>query len=249
MRPQPACPLLAGPPRRRAAVLLACCTVLAAGLGALVAHQSRADGVDRVIDSWVVRSLSGDKSLLGWLAAPATLIPAGLTSLIMVAACLVTGRLKGAILAAAAVPTASALCDALIKPLVHRSDLAYPSGHVTSIVALTAMLTVLCALPPQPLIAGTTRLLIPAAAGVAACGVTIAVIGLRWHSFTDAIGGAAVGTGTVCVLALLLDLPAVSRSLEAPTGWLLSRAPATHRRPPAQPASQAEGRPSRLTPK
>lgn len=169
----------------------------------LFAHQSRADGLDHVIDAWAVRSLSGNKPLLGWLAAPATLIPAGLTSLIMVAACLVTGRLKAAMLAVAAVPAASALCDALIKPLVHRSDLAYPSGHVTSIVALTAMLTVLCALPPQPLIRGKSRLLIPAAAGIAACGVAIAVIGLRWHSFTDTIGGAAVGTGTVCALALL----------------------------------------------
>jgi len=223
MRSQPAYPLLDGPHRRWTAVLLACCTVLAAGLGVLFAHQSRVDGLDHVIDSWVVRSLSGHKSLLGWLAAPATLIPAGLTSLIMVAACLVTGRLKGAILAAAAVPTASALCDALIKPLVHRSDLAYPSGHVTSIFALTAMLTVLNVLPPQPLIRGKSRLLIPAAAGATAGGVAIAVIGLRWHFFTDTIGGAAVGTGTVCSLALLLDLPAVSRSLETPTGWLQRR--------------------------
>jgi undecaprenyl-diphosphatase len=249
MRPQPAYPLLAGPVRRRAAVLLACCTVLAAGLGVLFAHQSRADGLDHVIDSWVIRSLSGHKSLLGWLAAPATLIPAGLASLIMATACLVTGRLKGAILATAAVPAASALCDALIKPLVHRSNLSYPSGHVTSICALTAMLTVLCVLPPQPLIRGTARLLIPAVVGAAAGGVAIAVIGLRWHFFTDTIGGAAVGTGTVCALALLLDLPAVSRSLETPAGGLLSRAPAPRRRPPAQQASQAEGRHSRLTSK
>src|SRR5215469_1370133 len=217
MRPQPFQPLLASALRRRAATLLACCTVVVIVLGVLFAHQSRIDGLDKEIDSWVIRSLGGDKSLLRWLAAPAELIPAGLTSLIMIAVCLVTGRLKGAVLAATAVPTSSALCDSLIKPLVHRSDLAYPSGHATSVLALAAMLTVLLVLPPQPLIEGRARLLIPLIAGMIACGVAIAVIGLRWHFFTDTIGGAAVGIGTVCALALILDLPAVSRWLDTPT--------------------------------
>jgi membrane-associated phospholipid phosphatase len=39
------------------------------------------------------------------------------------------------------------------------------------------------------------------------------VIGLRWHYFTDTVAGAAIGIGTVCALALLLDLPAVRRRL------------------------------------
>lgn len=67
---------------------------------------------------------------------------------------------------------------------------------------------------PRPLIEGRARLLIPVAAGVISRGVAIAVIALRWHFFTDTIGGAAVGTGTVCALALVLDLPTVSRWLE-----------------------------------
>jgi hypothetical protein len=41
--------------------------------------------------------------------------------------------------------------------------------------------------------------------------VTAGVIGLRWHYFTDTVPGAAVGIGTVCALALLLDLPARRR--------------------------------------
>jgi undecaprenyl-diphosphatase len=217
MRLQPAHPLLARSIRPWAAMLLACCAVVVIVLGVLVAHHSRVDGLDEQIDAWLIRSLGGHKSLLRWLAAPPELLPAGLTSLIMVAACLVTGRLKGAVLAATAVPTASALCDSVIKPLVHRSDLAYPSGHVTSILALAAMLTILLVLPPRPFIEGRARLLIPLITSVLACGVAIAVIGLRWHYFTDTIGGAALGTGTVCALALVLDLPAVSRPLEAPT--------------------------------
>jgi membrane-associated phospholipid phosphatase len=45
---------------------------------------------------------------------------------------------------------------------------------------------------------------------VAACAVAalvaVGVIGLRWHYFTDTVGGAALGTGTVLALALLIDL-------------------------------------------
>ena len=41
--------------------------------------------------------------------------------------------------------------------------------------------------------------------------VAIGVIGLRWHYFTDTVAGAAVGIGTVCGLAFLLDLPTVRR--------------------------------------
>src|SRR6185437_5690604 len=222
MGSQPAHPLLDGRTSRWTAILLASCTVMLAVLGALVAHQSRVDGLDQAIDFWIVRWASGHENLLLLTAALPTAIPAGGASLIMVAACLMTGRLKGAILAATAVPVASALCDALLKPLVHRGDLAYPSGHVTSIVALASMLTVLLVLPPRPLVRGPTRLLVPAAAGLAACGVAVAVISLRWHYFTDTIGGAALGTGTVCALALLLDRPIVTRWLQTPASWLLS---------------------------
>jgi hypothetical protein len=86
-------------------------------LGALVAHQSRPDKLDQAIDFWIVRSASGHQNLLSLIAALPTVIPAGGTSLIMAAGCLMTGRLRGSILAATAVPVASALCDALLKPL------------------------------------------------------------------------------------------------------------------------------------
>ncbi len=36
--------------------------------------------------------------------------------------------------------------------------------------------------------------------------VAVGVIGLRWHYVTDTIGGVALGTGTACALALILDL-------------------------------------------
>ena len=42
--------------------------------------------------------------------------------------------------------------------------------------------------------------------------MAVAVIGLRWHYFTDTVGGVALGTGTVLTLAFLIDLvPGVMR--------------------------------------
>jgi membrane-associated phospholipid phosphatase len=230
-------PLLAEAIRPWAVRLLGCCALLIAVLGALFEHQSHADWLDHAVDSWAVHWLNGHHDLLLWLASPATFIPAGGVSLIMVVTCLLTGRLNGAVLAAAAVPTTAALNDAVIKPLVHRTIYghpAYPSGHVASILAVTAMLAVLLVLPPQPPVARPVGLLVLTVAGVLACGVAIAVIGLRWHYFTDTVGGAAVGTGTVCALALVLDLPAVNRRLETASSSLLSRQRLLTR--PARPA-------------
>jgi membrane-associated phospholipid phosphatase len=51
---------------------------------------------------------------------------------------------------------------------------------------------------------------------VGTCAVTalvaVGVIGLRWHYFTDTVGGVALGAGTVLTLAFLIDLvPGVIR--------------------------------------
>jgi len=55
------------------------------------------------------------------------------------------------------------------------------------------------------------------------------VPGLRWHYFTDTVAGAAVGIGTVCGLALILDLPAGWRLLgRASPRRLLGRASRQH---------------------
>ncbi len=192
--------------------VLAGCAILVAVLGVLFAHQSTADRFDHALDSPVITWFGGHQLLAAWLAFPGTLIPAVVLSAAMVIGCLLTGRLAGAVLAAVAVPVTAGLNEALLKPLVHRSylgQITYPSGHTATVFALAATVTLLLLAAPRPL-----RILIPAAAYVLGCVVAIAVIGLRWHYFTDTVAGAAVGTGTVCGLALVLDLPAVRRWLE-----------------------------------
>jgi membrane-associated phospholipid phosphatase len=216
MRLRPARPLLTDSARAWAGVLLAGCVILVAVLGALFAHHTTADRFDRAVDSPVITWFAHRQDLAGWLAFPGTTIPAVALTVVIVVACLLAGRLNGAVLAAVAVPVATVLNEALIKPLVHRTYLGqvvYASGHTATIAALAATVTVLLLAPAPRSIGGRPlRVLILAVAYLAGLAVVIGVIGLRYHYLTDTVAGAAVGTGTVCGLALALDLAYPGRS-------------------------------------
>jgi membrane-associated phospholipid phosphatase len=210
-------PLL-GAARPQAGVLLACCAILVTVLGLLFAHQTTADRLDHAIDSPVIAWLGGHPGLAAWLAAPGSQLPAVALSAVIVVACLLTGRLNGAVLAATAVAAAVGVNDGLCKPLVHRTylgALSYPSGHTATIFALAATVAVLLYSPPRSAGARVLRMAIPAAVCVLGVVVAVGVIGLKWHYFTDTVAGAAVGIGTVCGLALLLDLPIWRRQTSA----------------------------------
>jgi len=212
-------PLLAVPARRWVGGLVACCAILVMVLGILFAHQTGADQLDRAVDSPVITWFGSHRGLALWLAAPGSQLPAIVLSAAIAVACLCTGRLNGAVLAAAAVPAATGLNDGLFKPLVHRTYLgvlSYPSGHTAAMAALAATAAVLLLVPPQPARARALRVLIPVVVCVLGVMVAIGVIALRWHYFTDTVAGAAVGTGAVCGLAFLLDLSIIRRWLTQP---------------------------------
>jgi len=201
-------PLL-GDYRARAGLALAACVIIVVTLGLLFAGQPLPDGFDNAVDSPVVDFFGGRSGLLLWLAVPGTLIPAIAVSAVIAAGCLFAGRLNGAVLAVTAVPAAAGLDDALLKHLFHRTylgQLTFPSGHTTSAAALAATLAVLLLVPPQRAGTRAARVALVAVACVITAVVAAAVIGLRWHYFTDTVAGAAVGVGTVCALALLIDL-------------------------------------------
>jgi undecaprenyl-diphosphatase len=200
--------LLPGTARRRAAALLAgCCAAVLIVLGVVLANGTTADPLDGAIDGTVIGWFDGHAGVPAWLAVPASTAPDWALTVIIVIACLLARRFNGALLGATAVPVTALLCDSVFEPLFHRTymgsgSLSYPSGHTASMFALATTLTIL--LFPR-------RVLIPGLAFITALTVAIGVIGARWHYFTDTIGGAVLGTGTVCALALLLDLPAVRR--------------------------------------
>ena len=204
-------PLLDPAARLWVGLVLASCAILVTALGLLFAHHTMASQLDHAIDSPIITWLAGHPGLAAWLAWPGSQLPAIALSTVIVIGCLLTGRLNGAILAAAAVPAAVGVNDGLCKPLFHRTYLgvlSYPSGHAATVFALAATLAVLLNLPPRPEGARAVRIVVPAAACVLGGVVAVGVIALRWHYFTDTVAGAAVGIGTVCALALVLDLPA-----------------------------------------
>lgn len=195
--------------RARAAWLLAACVIVVVVLGALFKGQATADGFDNAVDSPFIRLFAGHGNLLLWLAFPGTLVPAIAVSVVVAAGCVVAGRLNGAVLALAAVPAGAGLDDHLLKHVFDRTalgGLSFPSGHTTTIVALTATVAVLVLIPPQKAGTRLPRVLLVAACCAVSAVVASAVIALRWHYFTDTVAGAAVGIGTVCALALVLDL-------------------------------------------
>ena len=109
-----------------------------------------------------------------------------------------------AVACAVAPPLAVLIVQDLAKPLVGRhlgitGSASYPSGTVAAVAALlTAAALVAPALArPAVVMVGT----------LAASGVCAAVIVLRWHYPTDALGGVAVGVGAVLTLDALLHLP------------------------------------------
>ncbi len=205
-------PLLASSVRRWAGALLACSAFVVAALGVMFAHQAQADRFDRTIDAPIITWFAGHPGLAVRLASPGSLIPAATLSAAIVIACLVARRLNGAILALVAVPVSVGLDERLFKPLFGRTylgNLVYPSGHATAMFAVAATVAVLVLAPPSRGKAKIPRIAITAATCLLGWIVAAAVIGLRWHYFTDTVAGTAVGFGTVCGLALTLDLPIV----------------------------------------
>jgi len=200
-------PLL-GDIRTGAALTLAACATIVVTLGLAFRGQAGPDAFDQAADARVATFFAGHHGLLLWLALPGTVIPAIVISAAIAVGCLIARRFNGAVLAVTAVPAATALNDALLKHLFHRTYLGYltfPSGHTAAAAALTAVLAVLLLVPPQRTETRRARAALVALACAVTALVATAVTGLRWHYFTDAVAGAAVGIAAVMALALLLD--------------------------------------------
>ena len=131
-----------------------------------------------------------------------------LTALMVgVAAVFIIGVLRDwvrAVACAAAPLLAVAVVQDVAKPMVGRhigltGGSSYPSGTVAAVAALAVAFTLVMPTLLRPMVA-----VVGAAATV---GVSVAVIVLRWHYPTDALGGIGVGMGSVLVVDGLLHIP------------------------------------------
>jgi undecaprenyl-diphosphatase len=201
-------PLLAPAARRPALVALAACVAVTAFLGLLFAHHTQPGWLDTAIDARLQSGLGGHPALLTRVSLLGTLGPVAAMTTAMAVACLATRRWRGALLAVIAVPTAEAITELVLKPLVDRTlygQLSFPSGHTTGVFVLAAVFTVLMTGPLRPQLPRAVRLPLVVAAFVAASATATAMIALNFHYFTDTVGGVAVAVGTVLATALTLD--------------------------------------------
>jgi membrane-associated phospholipid phosphatase len=159
--------------------------------------------LDAAVDAKLAAGLGGHPLLLAILVWPGEVLPCTAMAAALVLACVLLRRYGEAALVAVAVPLAAAVTELVLKPLIGGTSWGnpFPSGHVTSVVALATALAVLLARAPRRL-----RLVPVFAAFLVAGAVAVGVIGARAHHLSDTIGGAAVGIGTVLLSALVLDL-------------------------------------------
>jgi membrane-associated phospholipid phosphatase len=188
------------------AVMVVCLLVIVVQ-GVWIRHGMETGWVDTTVDAKVQAGLGGHRLLLAVLVWPGEPAPATALAAALVLACILWRRYGEAALVAISVPLATAITELVLKPLIGRTSWGdpFPSGHVTSVVALATALAVLLATMP----AGMPRLLrlVLALTGfLAAAAVAFGVIGANMHHFTDTVGGAAVGAGTVLLTVLIFDL-------------------------------------------
>lgn len=201
-------PLVPAAMRPVAVVILVVCAAVTALLGALVAGQASAGPADSWVDARIRGGLGGQWRGLEDLAGIGDVLPVAVMTSVLVLACLVTRRWRGAVLAAVAVPAAAGVAELVLKPLVGRTlmgALSFPSGTEARVFAVAAVFAVLMADPVCPRIPAAVRLALAVAVLLVAVAVAVALVGLDQHYFTDTVGGAAVGTAVALATALVVD--------------------------------------------
>jgi len=183
---------------------------LLAGLGALAA--AAAAGLAFVhrpwpnrLDVWGYAVLPADPSS-SWAGH---LVAAGSAAALIggVAAVFVVAVLRDwvrAVACATAPVLAVLIVQDVAKPLVGRhlgitGSASFPSGTVAAVAALMTAAVLVAPRVARPLVA--------TAGAALTAGVCAAVVVLRWHYPTDALGGVLVGMGAVLVLDALAHMP------------------------------------------
>jgi membrane-associated phospholipid phosphatase len=200
-------PLLPTAARPLAVAIVAVCVLVMAVQGVWLRHGMEIGWVDTAVDAKVRAGLGGHPMLLAVLVWPGTPIAVTAMVTVLVLACLFRRRYGEAALVAISVPLATAITELALKPLIGWTSWGdpFPSGHVTSVVALATALTLLLATTPASM-PRFLRLVLSCTGFLIAAAVAFGVIGANMHHFSDTVGGADVGAATVLLTALVLDL-------------------------------------------
>jgi membrane-associated phospholipid phosphatase len=199
--------LVPGSLRRPTAALLAACIAMMAVVGVRVAGYGLPGWLDATFDPRLQTHLSRFPVLLNWLPHFGELKPVTVMTFMLMLAWAIIRQWRGAVLTAVAVPIAIGLTEYVLKPSIGEAiGQAFPSGHATSSFALAAIFAVLLASPPCRRVPGGVRLLLAVLAVLVAAAVAAAMVAVGAHTFSDAVGGAAVGTGVVLACAFTLDV-------------------------------------------
>jgi membrane-associated phospholipid phosphatase len=216
--------LVPGSLRRPAVALLAACVAVTVAAGIRLAGYGLPGWLDAAFDPRIQARMGRYPVLLNWLPHLGGQKFVAAMTLALILACAVIRQSRGAVLVVAAVPIAIGLTEYVLKPSVGDAiGQAFPSGHATSSFALAAIFAVLLASPPCRRVPVGVRLLLALVAILLAAAVAAVMVANGAHHFTDAVAGAAVGTGVVLACALTLDA----------LGSLLQREPAAPPRPVA----------------
>ena len=198
--------LVPGSLRRPAVALLAACVAMMALAGLRVAGFGLPGWLDATFDPRLQAHLSRFPVLLNWLPDFGELKPVTVMTFMLMLAWAIIRQWRGAVLTAVAVPIAIGLTEYVLKPSIGEAiGQAFPSGHATSSFALATIFAVLLASPPCRRVPGGVRLLLAVLAVLVAAAVAAAMVAIGAHTFSDAVGGAAVGTGVVLACAFTLD--------------------------------------------
>jgi hypothetical protein len=102
--------------RHAAAALAAVCVTVTAVLAVSVPHQARAGWLDAVVDPWIQAGLGRYPWLLTVLPEVGNKVSVAMMTGALVAACLVTHRWRGAVLAGAAVLASAVMTESYSSP-------------------------------------------------------------------------------------------------------------------------------------
>ena len=202
-----ASPLLPNTDRVWALAIAVACVLVTGVQAVWIRHGMETGWADTTIDTKVLAGLGGHHLLVDVLVWPGEPLPVTAIAAVVVLACVARRRYCEAALVAISVPLATAITELVVKPVFGQTSWGdpFPSGHVTSAVALATAVAVLVARTPAGS-GGALRLVLAFAVLLVAAAVAVGVIGARMHHFSDTVGGTAVGIGTVMVTALALDL-------------------------------------------